>query len=117
MIAIVPMVYAPLGPVLIKSVQSGANQISGERRVSRTSTLDGGVTVYHGGYSDGDRDIVIVTRALTRPELDQLIEYMQDHTELFLYQTDGAYRVAPESWAVDDDVLRARFAVLERVSN
>jgi len=117
MIAIVPTIYAPLGPVLIRSVQSGTNLINGERRVSRTSTLDGGITVYHGGFSDADREILIVTKSLTRVELDLLVDYLRDYTELICYQTDGAYKVSAGSWSVDDDSLRVRFLVLENLSS
>lgn len=116
MIVIVPVSYVVTGPIIIKSLLNGADLRSAQRRVTRSSTLDGGNVIYHGGFSHADRDIVIATNELTESQLSILVGYLQDYTTLLIYQIDGAYKVTTQDYNVANDTFRARFLVTEKVS-
>lgn len=116
MVVIVPISYVATGPIIIRRLSNNSELRSGQRRVTRSSTLDGGIVVYHGGFTSADSDIVIATNELSAAQLSILVGYLQDYTTLLLYQVDGAYKVTTQDYNVTDNSIRVRFLILEKVS-
>ena len=73
------------------------------RRVSRTSTLDGGVAVYDSGYADGDRTInVRVPKAAS--EVIAFMEYIiETYNIIRVTCLEGAFRAVPNRFTMGDD--------------
>ena len=73
------------------------------RRVSRTSTLDGGVAVYDSGYADGDRTFnVRVPKAPS--EIIAFMEYMiETYAIIRVMCIEGAFRAVPNRFTMGDD--------------
>jgi hypothetical protein len=63
-VSICPRSFSLIGPVVIRAT-ADSNTRSNQRRLSRTATLDGGVAITDGGFSDGDRTIEIRPAKLT----------------------------------------------------
>lgn len=116
MIVIVPVSYVATGPIIIRRLQSNSELRSASRRVTRSSTLDGGSVVYHGGFSHSDRSVTIATNELTTAQLAVLVGYLQDYTTLLLHQTDGSYVITTQDYSVTGDSIRIRFLITEKVS-
>jgi len=87
------------------------------RRVSRTATLDGGVSVYDGGYADGDRDIEIIVydpSAEDKAFCDYIIE---NYSEVIVSTSEGAFLACPRSCGIDSKGdLNFKFYVKEKIS-
>jgi hypothetical protein len=72
------------------------------RRVSRTKTLDGGVVITDGGYSDGDRTLEIrsnVTKALW----DKIWTIFKTYPLVHVATEDGFYSAAIETAKYEDN--------------
>lgn len=67
-----------------------AKNIAGSRRVSKTATLDGGVTIYDAGYAAGDRELQIKIKEVN----DAVIEFVK-----YIYQTYGLVTMTTEEAA------------------
>lgn len=75
---------------------------AGERRASRTATLDGGSSLYDTGFSDADRTYTIDVPA--RPEIAAFIEYMtRTYSLVLLASPDGNYVVCPQKFTMHED--------------
>ena len=73
------------------------------RRVSRTSTLDGGVAVYDSGYADGDRTINVRVPSATS-EIIAFMEYMiETYSIIRVTCIEGAFRAVPNRFTMGDD--------------
>lgn len=88
----------------------------GGRRVSRTATLDGGVSISDMGYSDGDRTLAVVVPGASE-ELIAFAEYLIRTYALITITTgDGAYEAAPETHNVSDGTLTLTLLIAEKIS-
>ncbi len=73
------------------------------RRVSRTSTLDGGVAVYDSGYADGDRTFNVRVPKATS-DIIAFMEYMiETYSIIRAMCSEGAFRAVPNRFTMGDD--------------
>jgi hypothetical protein len=88
---------------------------AGKRRVSRTATLDGGVSVYDTGYSDSDRDITVREPDATAEAIEFARYIVETYGLVNLSMDDGAYEGVPESYLIDSyGVLELRVLITEK---
>ena len=74
-----------------------------KRRMSRTATLDGGVSVYDTGYAAGDRDITIRCPAAPRDVLDFMAYLVQTYNEITVTTEESAFIGVPGRAYVDSE--------------
>jgi hypothetical protein len=74
-----------------------------ERRISRTATLDGGVSVYDTGYSAGDRDLTIRVPGAPREIVDFMAYLVQTYSEITVTTSESAFLGVPAVSYVDAD--------------
>ena len=89
----------------------------GERRVSRTATLDGGCLIADMGYSDGDRTIRIEEPQASIEAVDFARYIVEHYTSVVIATEDGAYQAAPESYEVKYGVLTMTLLVKTKLSD
>ena len=104
--------------------QSGAIRIdelpnselgSVSRRVSRVGTLDQGVAINDGGYSDGDRDFQVVWNST--PEQDALIRRLvRLHARLRVATSEGVFECAPQNFTPGPPESTFTLLVISRIS-
>jgi len=88
----------------------------GERRTSRTATLDGGVVITDLGFSDGDRTIKVFEPDASLESIE-FARYLVEHYSLAVVTTeDGAYEAVPSTYDVSDGDLTITLAVVEKLS-
>lgn len=90
MLSLSPETYDLEGSLVLR-LDPGSDWRAIERRVSRSATLDVGVSIYDGGLSDGDRTIIAVHRAPTRAAVDRADALCRNHTSLTIVLPDGCY--------------------------
>lgn len=74
-----------------------------ERRISRTATLDGGVSVYDTGYSAGDRDLTIRVPGASRAIVDFMAYLVATYSEITVTTEESAFLGVPAVSYVDAD--------------
>jgi hypothetical protein len=74
---------------------------SRSRRVTRTATLDGGVSVYDAGYAPGDRNMTVKVPDPSRAISDYLLYIAETYNEILITTEDGAYTGVPERAYID----------------
>lgn len=82
-------------------------------RVSRSPTLDGGALIENLGYSDGDREISIISRVDSEAEI-KLQSMVRDELYLVVSTRDGVFYGAINSMKVDRGSLNLKFLAQER---
>lgn len=86
------------------------------RRVSRSATLDGGVAVYDGGFSHGDRTLTLAWKSSDRA-LEEAIERLcTTYARLRLSLDSGVYEVAPETYTYGVDESELTLLVVQKES-
>lgn len=86
-----------------------------DRRMSRRALLDGSVSIYDGGYSDGDRTMTVALRA-SRTTADRASELMRLYNRVVVSAEDGCYRAALQSVRYDPPVLSLTLWIETRLS-
>ena len=82
-------------------------------RVSRSPTLDGGAVIENLGYSDGDREITIVS--LVSQEIEAKLKSMAvDELYLVVSTRDGVFYGAVDVMQVDRGSLNLKILAQER---
>lgn len=89
---------------------------NGERRTSRTGTLDGGVVIADMGYVDGDRDIIIEEPTASIDAVDFARYICETYNLVTVTTEDGAYQAAPSNYKVSDGTLKMTMLVSAKVS-
>ncbi len=117
MIGLSTPVYDTLGALYLYRSQVDEATVAGlyarERRVSKTRTLDGGVSVVDNGYAAGDRSLAL---GITLPNADQLaiaLRLATKYSTLVLTTPDGAYRVCPASVQSDGSKLTVNLSFIQ----
>ena len=88
----------------------------GERRFTRTATLDGGCAVYDTGYSDSDRIITILEKNPAK-EMVEYAEYLvKNYKSIIIAMKDGCYRGVPSNYSYRNDELTFKVAITEKIS-
>lgn len=113
MIGISTPLFDLLGHVTIHELPtSEMDQIT--RRVNRQKTLDGGVVINDGGYSAGDRDIVIQWRVSNELMLRKAQRMVRLYPQLTVTTRNGAFVAAPERIDVRDGVAVLKLLVKDQ---
>jgi hypothetical protein len=115
MISISAPVFDLDGNLLIARV-SNSDLDSGSRRVTRTATLDGGVSLADMGYAHGDRTLRIVAEKATREMVDQAAYLQRNYPLLLVATTEGVFLGAIESLAVRGGDLSLNYLVKEKLT-
>ena len=100
--------FDPLGSRLMRQdARTALDNNTGQRRVSRTATLDGGAVLYDTGYAPADRTIRISTGL-------EHLEFLQRMVKLYslvrVVTDEGHFIGAPQGWSVRDG--KAQMSVL-----
>jgi hypothetical protein len=93
-----------------------AKNRAGERRISRTATLDGGVSVTDFGYSDGDRDVNIAEDPTTQEAVEFARYITETYNRVTVAMEDGAYEAAPKSYGISDGKLSMKLYLIAKLS-
>lgn len=112
MIGLATTSYDPNGAVLVPARLR--NPFDTARRGSVTATLDGGASVYDGGYSVSDRTLdakVINPKSALLVRLRYLVAY---YGQIIACTEAGAFMAIP-SFTVDDNVLLLKLRLLRRL--
>jgi hypothetical protein len=75
----------------------------GSRRQSRTATLDGGVSIYDTGYSDGDRTVTLVEPNAPPESIDYARYLCETYSLVIVSMDDGVYEAAGPAYGVSED--------------
>ena len=81
-----------------------------QRRVSKTATLDGGVSLGDMGYTDSDRTFDISISEISAYNLNLIIRLMKQYPLLHFSTSDGYFSGVIS--ALDADILPLKFTVL-----
>jgi|GEM_PF-571313 len=74
-----------------------------QRRMSRTATLDGGVSVYDTGYAVGDRDITVRVPNASPETIDFMAYLVQTYNEITVTTDESAFIGVPGRVYVDSE--------------
>lgn len=69
-----------------------------QRRVSRVSTLDGGVAISDRGYSDGDRTLTYAYRPISKEHDDRARRIIRLHPTVTVSTPEGLFMAAPQNF-------------------
>jgi hypothetical protein len=107
--------YDILGHALIEVLPKATpRQI--QRRTARVRTLDGGVAVNDGGFSDGDRTIDLAWRPRDEVTHNVVSRLLQLYPRVVVSTAEGVFLAAPETYTPGTDESRLRLLVLSRLS-
>lgn len=98
----------------IETVQQAQPFAERSRRITRTSTLDGGVVYQDFGTNQGDLDYSVTIQNVTRAQVVRLQE-LWAFTQLNFYCQDGAYTIRPDSYDVRNGTATIRFYMESRL--
>ena len=91
------------------------NPLAGQRRATRTKTLDGGVVITDGGFSQGDRTLQI-TVSHTDPLQEILWSLFQNANQVVVATEDGAFLATFQGMIVKDGKIDLTIWVKEILS-
>ena len=100
MITLAPVSYDPNGVVRLPMIGDNSEFINGERRLTRTRTLDLGVSFSDSGFSDGDRTLRIEIARPTQAVSERIAYLCRYHPLIQVCAPDGAYIGAISSHAL-----------------
>lgn len=100
MIALSSLVYDPMGVIVFRPrhIEEVAMR-EASRRVTRTATLDGGVSVYDTGYAAGDRNMEVTLSQADLAMANRIKRLIVDYNRLLLVCEEGCFIVVPESYS------------------
>jgi hypothetical protein len=96
--------------------QADIANLSGARRVTRTATLDGGVSVYDTGYTDSDRECSVVEVDAGAAAIEFARRIVATYDSIIISMDDGAYRGVPESHRMNGGDLEMKVLITEKIS-
>ena len=87
------------------------------RRVTRTATLNAGVSIYDGGSVEGDRDIDINLTSTTEADKTYCHYILDNYSEVTVSTNEGAFLCCPVSCGFDTrGNLKFKLYVKEKIS-
>lgn len=92
MIGLSTETYDPAGVLLLRARPN--NPFFGQRRTTVTATLDGGVSVYDGGYSIADQTLNVTLKRPTKATMTTLQYLAAYYSQLTLCCEAGAFSAA-----------------------
>lgn len=102
-------IFDPDGSFLIDIDEEGSIIQENRRRVTRTPTLDGNVSIVDCGHSHGDRDITFVFD-MAKAAAEKLWALFRNYSEIILTLPDGVYNANIEYF--DNRYGRIRLRIL-----
>lgn len=75
-------IFDPSGSVSLKIDPSKSKWVNGKRRTTRTKTLGGGVFIFDGGFSHGDRTLTFKINTISPDDLTILLHLRDNHTTI-----------------------------------
>lgn len=116
MIGLFALSYDPNGAGMVRlRPESATVMIQGQRRQSKTATLDGGASVYDTGSTVSDMTWTFTAEA--RKETVGLIEHLsRSYQEIGISTIKGCFLVSIPQWSIDGDDIRFEVSVLERMT-
>jgi len=108
-IGISPLLYDPVGALLLNCVDAASDTGNYTRRVTRTKTLDGGVVLFDGGYTPGDRTVTVQLDAPSQLTVDAVRYVFQAYAKVLLFLSDGAFIAAPSTMTETAGRVRVSF--------
>lgn len=73
-----------------------------DRRITRTPTLDGGVSVYDAGYAPGDRDIMVRVPAPSKEIAEYLAYLCETYATIVVTTPESAFLGVPATSYLDE---------------
>jgi len=115
MIAIATPTYDLSGHrIFTRAENSEFKQVS--RRGTRTKTLDGGISIYDGGYSDGDRTLNIVQYNPTEADYNFCKYIVQYYSEVVVSCVEGIFLCWPQTTNIKNNELTFTLLVKEKLN-
>lgn len=114
MISLSATSYDPLGLLIVSSRLK--NPYHGQRRGSVTATLDLGVSVFDGGYTDADQTLSATIQHPSRAMLETLQYLTAYYSQIIVCCETGAFLAVP-SFAVNNETLSISLRVIARLDN
>lgn len=112
MIGLSTPTYDPAGTLRLRARPK--NPFFGQRRTTVTATLDGGVSVYDGGYSIADQTLNVTLKRPTK-ELMIALQYLAAYySQLTLCCESGAFSTAM-SFTLSGDALTLNLRLVSRL--
>lgn len=90
MISISPPEMNPVGSIVLHNINQSSDVHTIPNRVSRRKLLDGTVSIYQGGVSDGDRTFNIVSRC-SEKDYSNIVYYQRLYEHVIVSSWDGVY--------------------------
>jgi len=115
MIAITKSTFDPGSAIVIKNYKNESELRNATARVSKASTLDGGVVVIHSGFAEGDRIISIKTM-LSQSVSDSLWNIFQTETFVNLAIPDGVFSAAISRLQIDNGDTKMTMEIESKLS-
>lgn len=84
-------------------------------RTTRTATLDGSATIYHGGFCHGDR-VLKIRSTIDEDTADALKEMIEDDTIIIVGFSGGLFSCAVDDMNVDGGELVLSIIIKEKIS-
>lgn len=104
------------GSFVFHKLAEGSDVDSIARRVTRTATLDGGAYIYDGGFSDGDRTLIINLEGVERDVADGLALLVKNYPLLNFSLPGGVYEGAVEKYSAEGGVVKMRVLIKQKIS-
>jgi len=115
MIGVASIIFDTEGTWIFRSKMSAEGE-SGNRRATRTATLDGGVAVSDLGYSEGDREISVKEEEAMTEAVAFAKRMCETYTLVTVVTESGAYYAVPYGWGYKDGMLTMKLQVTEKIS-
>jgi hypothetical protein len=102
--------------VLKKETQGGSNTNASRRRVSRSKILDGDAFITDNGFSDGDRDLRVRVKEVTKDQVDRARYLHQTYSLLKISFVEGSFHGVIEGFDFEDGELKLDVLLKEKLT-
>ncbi len=116
MIGISALHFDPLGSRIFRQAENMLDNRSGNRRVSRTATLDGGCAIYDTGFTDSDRTLTAAQKHPMPADIDFAHHVVAHCPEVVVSAVDGCYIGVPRDYRIVNNELRLDILIKRRIS-
>ena len=113
MVVISSIVFDVYGSLVIKKLSTDTVLEDSTRRITRTATLDGGASIYDGGYSAADRILTVGATPFTEAMLERVKYLIRNYPRVIVTCVAGGFECAFETYTVDATTLTLRFLVIK----
>ena len=114
MIGIATTTSNAAGAVILKEF-TDSGKYDSTARISKVSTLDGGVVMVHSGVTDGDRNISVKAR-LSATDEGYLKDIYEDETLVVVSTADGCYLGGILNFNKNNGIVTISISIKEKIS-